>query len=134
MARDNKAPPLQANEETRKAHLTYVALEKIHQRKVARLSGVLLVISLAASAYWWEAAGKTIGITGVLCAMMLFGASSKMRAMSQSMYYSIPGSTNHKGKHVCIYCGQWGIHRHTQYKTTTTHADCSKCGANLWVE
>ena len=39
-----------------------------------------------------------------------------------------------KGYHHCIYCGWKGIYRHTPYQTTTTIADCSKCGRNLWVE
>jgi ribosomal protein S27AE len=52
---------------------------------------------------------------------------------TEKEYYSIPGSRNSAEKHVCIHCGNLGIHRRTIYGTNYQVSECSKCDATLWV-
>ncbi len=63
---------------------------------------------------------------------------SPTRYFNAVEYYSLPGSRDTNGKHVCIYCGSRGIHKHTntEYKTGNkiVTANCKTCDTVFYSE
>jgi hypothetical protein len=63
---------------------------------------------------------------------------SSTRYFNAAEYYSIPGSRDTNGKHVCIYCGSRGIHKHTNTEYGTGNkivtANCKTCDTVFYSE
>lgn len=75
---------------------------------------------------------------GAFIAVLIFFGSMGKKAISQSQYYSLPGSRFDNGDHRCIFCGMRakdgrGIYTHGQYKTSTKFHECSKCQKELFT-
>lgn len=75
---------------------------------------------------------------GLVAAGMAFIGGLGNKTISQSQYYSLPGSRFDNGDHRCIYCGSRakdgrGIYTHGQYKSNTKFHDCSRCSRQLFT-
>ena len=111
----------QASDQARKIRKVMLCLAVI----AAAVGGVLCLGQSG-----WENA--FFGPAGLL---LLFGVMYRPAfTLSRNAYYSIPGTRDADDEHRCFACGNRGIYRHGQYKSTAQHADCSKCGVNLWVD
>jgi hypothetical protein len=112
-----------------------------------------LVAAKANKALWFHVVFSGVGLLGLAglffmaskgvpwpVSMGVFGVSALLLVAvdftkwKEHEYYTVPGSRDGNGEHRCIHCGHRGIHRSTEYKTTTTYARCSKCRETLWVE
>ena len=92
---------------------------------VIGLSALGVVGSLATS---FPPFAVLCGVTAFITIFVFVGSH-----MSESDYYTIPGSRDVNGKHRCIHCGRHGIFRKGEYKTNNTHAQCSSCEKHLWT-
>lgn len=76
---------------------------------------------------------STAGILGLVFSFVAL-AIWKTISLSESDYYTVPGSRDTAGNHRCIHCGKLGgIRRKGEYKTNDTHASCTGCGNHLWT-
>lgn len=130
--RTNAHTPALQTPEGRQAYDAIVARKRSVSRGVTGV-GLTSALLLATAGYWVAPNGTLYGAAALVGVVTLVVAAS-VRRWSEKLYYTIPGSKDQNGEHRCIHCGHRGIYRHTQYKTTTTEADCSKCKAPLWVE
>jgi hypothetical protein len=78
-----------------------------------------------------------LGGGAFIAVSILFGSMGK-KAISQSQYYSLPGSRFNNGDHRCIFCGMRakdgrGIYTHGQYRSSTKFHECSKCKEELFT-
>lgn len=74
---------------------------------------------------------------GTFIAVLIFFGSMGSKSISQSQYYSLPGSRFDNGDHRCIICGNRakygrGIYTHGQYRSSTKFHECSKCKTELF--
>lgn len=61
-----------------------------------------------------------------------FLSAIPLARLTRGEYYAIDGTQDSRGGHICVKCGHTGLYRHTQYKTNTLLADCSRCQLPLW--
>lgn len=82
-------------------------------------------------------AGFAIYLAGFIFLLSL-GAKAAFqipsRALSKSTYYSLQGANDERGRHRCVFCGGYGIHKRTPYQTQLVINECSKCSAYLFTE
>lgn len=74
------------------------------------------------------------GLPTFIGGIVFFFVGSWKGAFRKEHYYMIPGARDSRGGHRCIHCGNMGIYKHGEYKSSIKYADCSKCGTNLWME
>lgn len=93
--------------------------------------GVLVaaVVLLVVAWVYVQGTGKLVATVFLFIVYVNYGRSTYM---SQSEYYSIPGSTDDRGEHLCVHCGNRGIFRKGKYKTNNSYANCSKCQGRLF--
>ena len=75
---------------------------------------------------------------GAIVAVSILIVGMGDKSISQSQYYSLPGSRFDNGDHRCIFCGMRGrngrgIYTHGQYRSSTKFHECSKCKELLYT-
>lgn len=134
--RADAAPPKGKRDteaEVRKAYphpATTTALAALRRRKQVHglywAVGAAIVMGVAASLI-----AGAIGLPFAMFAAVLgFLHGRKVR---ESEYYALPHSRDYAAQHRCIHCGNRGIYRKGEYRSTNTYAYCSKCGAFLFL-
>lgn len=127
-------PPIKANQETIDAVMAFQA-KAASARKLANI--IILIVFLASCAYgafaWSEWGWWSIGFV-IFTTLMAANICNPGGLMWRRDYLAIPGSSDHLGRHVCIYCGEHGVHRRGVYKSNIVHATCTSCGHHLWME
>ena len=124
------------------AAATQAALTAIHRGRVAIaafgavaiFSGAVGLCALAGNDF----PPLVILGAGAFSAVSILFGSMGNKALTQSQYYSLPGSRFVNGDHRCIFCGLRakdgrGIYTHGQYKSSTKFHECSKCKQELFT-
>jgi hypothetical protein len=103
---------------------------------VIKVLRVLWCVSIIGLAGYWISLGHAwmiYQLAWVIPVVIVIHGIIRVTALSSPQYYSLPFSKGQGGEHRCIFCGNRGIRRRGEYKTTITYSNCSKCGQQLFV-
>lgn len=121
-------------------HTAYLDLlvqkkQKSTLRKRAVRAVFLLVSGTLVALFGGNLSGSDFYIpVGIMTVLVLLTFVPYEIWLTEAQYRALPESTNERGEHQCVKCGNRGIHRSTTYQTNSTDAVCSRCRLPLWQE
>lgn len=75
-----------------------------------------------------------VAMAAVVCVSVLQIFHIPVDGISEIEYRRLPGSTDHTGKHTCVYCGRSGVYRRGAYASNSTWHECTGCRKHLYVD
>ena len=98
-------------------------------KKVCRTIAYTAMVALPASLYFF---GPQLWTYFIPFMMFLWFTDDKPAGLTKEEYYSVPGSRDAGGKHVCIYCSSKVVERHYYGRSNVEVIYCADCEKKLY--
>ena len=110
-----------------------IKLRRIRKAKVAATIGAGLACVMGGYLLVYERQPALLILPAILFVMLTVMLHYYTNQVSMSEYRSLPDAIGSDGNIRCIYCGNRGIYKHGEYRSSTVWHDCSKCGQTLFT-